>query len=188
MKDFKRGDVKGSRYRKCYKKISMKKVHEKYATKNKKVDFEQFKDIVSSFSKFCYNNVLKHRYGIELMANLGNIKIMCYTEQRTIYDIAKSIDLGKLVTYNNLHTDGYSAKIYYSNLDVQYRFPNREIWSFKPVRHFKKAVSKTFEENYKLFDICVPKSKREIVSKDKRYSNVNAKLGDIFNDYNEFEI
>jgi len=184
MKDFVKADVKASRYRKGYKKIGYKEL----LKDNANISLEEYKDLICSFSRFCCEVVANTRDGIELPADLGVIRVNSYKEKRKVYDIPTSIKVGKLVTYKNHETDGYSAKIFYSNLDMQYKFVERELWRFVAVREFKNLVSKTFVKNWKMYYECVPLNKKATIESFKKHDIVKPKMEDIFNDYNEFDI
>lgn len=188
MRDFVKADVKGPRYRKGYKKISFVKLHKEFTEKHGQISLESFRNIICSFSKFCCDKVAELRDGIELPEYLGQVQIKSYREKRKLYDIPTSIKLGKLVTYTNLETDGYNAKIYYSNINCEYKFQNREIWKFVPVREFKKAASEAFLNDWKKYEECVPKPTRMNKIIEKMNNPTIEKGINIFNDYNEFEI
>lgn len=188
MRDFVKASVKAPRYRKGYKKISFVKLHKDYLEKHGQISIDDFKNIVCSFSKFCCEKIVELRDGIELPEYLGQVQIKSYKEKRKLYDIPTSIKLGKLVTYTNLNTDGYSAKVYYSNIDCEYKFQNREIWKFVPVRELKKIASAAFLKDWKMYEQCTPKPTRMQKMADKLNITTTERGINVFNDYNEFEI
>jgi len=183
MKDFVISDPKAPRFRKKHSAVSLVTLYKNTYKELGNLTFKEFKEIIRGYTDLCREMIVTTRYGIELPENLGTVKIMSYKEKRKLFDIQASAKLGKLVTYNKNNTDGLSAKVYYTNMNLDYRFSEKELWKFGPHRDLSKMTSKYFPDHYKLYEECVPKS-----AKIKPKYAYKEKLEDVFNDYNEFDL
>ena len=83
----------------------------------------------------------------------------------TNYALSKKY--GKVLQNMNLDTDGKLAKIFYTNLSTKYRFKNRELWQFKAVRQFKRAVAKTYPEQWPKYIVMESKKRVAHMYKNK---------------------
>jgi hypothetical protein len=62
----------------------------------------------------------------------------------------------------------YPAYSKIDNSKLKYRFKNRELWQFKAVRQFKRAVAKTYPEQWPKY--VVMKSKKRVAHMYKNKS------------------
>ncbi len=131
----------------------MKQQHpqlEKYSNK-------QIAGWILVYNKQMAQEVASSRYGVKLPEGLGAVVtgLSEPTEKTASYNIdyATSKRLGMEVTYRNSHTDGYVAKIYYTNNIPGCKFTGHHLWSFKPVRALSRAVSAIMkdEANWKRY-------------------------------------
>lgn len=88
--------------------------------------------------------------GIVLPQDLGFVivtscKVPEETAARNI-DHATSAKVGMPVAYRNAHSSRYVGKIRYYNDIPRHRFLKHKLWTFKPCRKFKRAVSARFKE------------------------------------------
>jgi hypothetical protein len=93
------------------------------------------------------------------------------------------------VTHKNYDTDGYLGKIFYSNYSAKYKLRDRSIWAFNGARYFKRAVTKSFKEDwrkYLVIDNTTKVSKMYKKMKQKDYFDTIREKQ--FNEYNEFDI
>tara|TARA_R110002051_G_scaffold59458_1_gene109045 strand:+ start:922 stop:1437 length:516 start_codon:yes stop_codon:yes gene_type:complete len=113
------------------------------------IDNIKLKNIVKLYNKKLWEEVLDNRSGVELPDSLGYLFIgTCPTAKSVNTNYALSKEYGKVLQNMNLDTDGKLAKIFYTNLSTKYRFKNRELWQFKAVRQFKRAVAEVYPKQW----------------------------------------
>ena len=84
-----------------------------------------------------------------LINSLGYLFIGTCPESKSVNtNYALSKKYGKVLQNKNWETDGKVAKIFYTNYSTKYRFKNRELWQFKAVRQFKRAVAKSYPKKW----------------------------------------
>lgn len=192
-KEYKEPDVKGPRFRQSSINIIdgafMKSLKEKYP-KYKELTEAEVRKIVKKFNETVWKEVIETRDGVQLPEGLGVIFIAtCKSPIKQNIDYAKSKKYGLTVTNKNWETDGKLAKIFYTSYSTKFRFQNRECWGFIPCRNFKRAVAKTYSENWTLYiEVHADKKLRKNYDKhhyiEKKKRELSAKL----NDYNEFDL
>ena len=113
------------------------------------IDKDKLKNIIKLYNKKLWEEVIDNRSGVELPDSLGYLFIgTCPTSKSVNTNYALSKQYGKVLQNMNLNTDGKLAKIFYTNLSTKYRFKNRELWQFKAVRQFKRAVAKSYPKQW----------------------------------------
>jgi hypothetical protein len=113
------------------------------------IDKDKLKNIIKLYNKKLWEEVIDNRSGVELPDSLGYLFIgTCPTAKSVNTNYALSKQYGKVLQNMNLNTDGKLAKIFYTNLSTKYRFKNRELWQFKAVRQFKRAVAKSYPKQW----------------------------------------
>lgn len=146
--------------------------------------------IIDTFSEVIREEIIEFRDGVELPEHIGVLFIgICQASKKNMVDFGKSIKTGVKVTYHNMHTDGKQGKIFYSNYANNYMFKNRDMWEFEGHRHFTRAVSKSFTDNWKKYVAVDPKTYVNKLFKNrsiKHYMKSREKY-DLL-DYNEFEL
>lgn len=193
MKEFKKPDVKAPRFRPEVYNVLNKEFFDLFRKKYprfKNMDNESLKKVAKTFNKYIYQTVIDTRDGIELPEALGWIFIgTCQQSKKNNIDFAKSLKYGVTVSNKNWETDGKLAKIFYSNLAPKHRIKNREFWSFRACREFKRSVSKTYPENWNMYVRLDPLSKLETIYRKGQYKDFMKKETDkALKTYNEFEL
>ncbi len=146
MREFKKPDVKASRYRPEVSTIldkeffdNFKKNHPKY----KDLDNKMLRQIIKRFNQALYQKVIDTRDGVQLPEQIGWLFIgTCQRSKKDNIDFAKSNKYGVRVTNNNWETDGKLAKIFFTNYAPKHKMKNREFWKFVACREFKRTIQK----------------------------------------------
>ena len=192
-KEYKAPDVKAPRFRQEAAGIIDKKFFDSFIEKYpkyKNLSESQIRKIVKSFNELFWDTVIETRDGVQLPEGLGCIFIgTCHTAKSNNIDYAKSKKYGVSVTNKNWETDGKLAKIFYTSYSSKYKYAFRECWSFTACRNFKRAVAKSYPDNWTMYIQVDPDKKLRkmytaISLKHKRKNELNAQL----NNYNEFDL
>lgn len=193
MASYKKPDVKAPRFRidspgildeKFYKAFKKKyPQYQKYSNK-------ELGDIISMFNGKLWQEVIDNRDGIELPESLGYIFVGTCPSPivRKNSDFGESNKTLVHTRIKNYETNGYLAKIFYSNYSSKYVFMFREIWEFKGARQFTRAVSAAYRKDWKKYivvenDRLISKLYKKV--KAIQWSIENSKI--IPENYNEFE-
>jgi len=152
MTTFKKPDLSAPRFRAKTTNILTQDLYkafiEKYP-KHKDVDYNQFKTIISTYNGSIQESVVNNRDGVKLPESLGYLLVAkCDKPKCDNTDYVASAQYGKKVNHANWDSDNYLAKICYTNYSLKYRFSDRELWGFSPVRQFKSTVSGNFPKLY----------------------------------------
>lgn len=191
MVEFNKPDVKASRVRGSNYNIDLRHVYAEFRRKNpefKDVKDDVLKSIIKGFSWFINDKICEERYGVELPEGLGFVFIAAVKMSKDVIDMPKSAQVGVKVLAKNWETDGMSAKIFYTNWAMKYKFTNREIWSFNANRDLSRAVSAAFRADWKKY--VQPASVRRVTDFYKTY-NIHKATEPFINEeygYNEFDI
>jgi len=192
-KEFKKPDVKAPRYRLCSKRLIDKDLllsfHEKFPRFNN-LTMEQFRQIVKVTNTKLWETTLSYRDGIELPEGLGYLFIgTCPSPKKTNVNYDKSIVLEQRVTHRNFESDNFLCKIFYTNYANKYKFKLREIWMFKGIRQYTRAVSKVYPERWKLFiQVDSFMHIKDLYKKYLKRDWINRRSSTITEGYNEFEV
>jgi hypothetical protein len=193
MRDFKKPNLNASRYRPEVYSImnkeffdSFKKKYPKY----KNLDNKDIRKIIKSFNEFLYNTVIETRDGVQLPDAVGWLFIgTCQSPVKENIDFAKSNKYGVAVSNKNWETDGKLAKIFFTNYALKHKMRNREFWSFIACREFKRAVAKTYPENWNMYVVVDPNKKLKLEHKRISFKHSLAnKTAEELKKYNEFEL
>jgi len=193
MRDFKKPNLNASRYRPEVSSImnkeffdSFKKKYPKY----KNLDNKDIRKIIKSFNEFLYNTVIETRDGVQLPDAVGWLFIgTCQSPVKENIDFAKSNKYGVAVSNKNWETDGKLAKIFFTNYALKHKMRNREFWSFIACREFKRAVAKTYPENWNMYVVVDPNKKLKLEHKRISFKHSLAnKTAEELKKYNEFEL
>lgn len=193
MKEFKSPDLKAPRYRPEVYTImnkvffeSFKKKHPKY----KDLDNVELRKIVKYFNNTLYQTVIDTRDGVQLPEQIGWLFIgTCQSPKKQNIDFVKSKKYGVAVTNKNWETDGKLAKIFFTSYALKHKMKNREFWSFVACREFKRAVAKSYPENWNMYLVVEPTIKIKL-NNTKNYLVNSTKQKNIegLKNYNEFEL
>jgi hypothetical protein len=193
MKEFKKPDVKGPRFRPETKNILTKDffiLFKKKYPKYKTIDNIELRKIIKKFNQVVYQTVIDNRDGIQLPEQIGWLFIgTCQQSKKENIDYAKSLKYGLRVSNKNWESDGKLAKIFFSNHAPKHKIKNREFWSFVACREFKRAVSKNYPENWNMYVVVDAATKLREIYQKAVYKNIAAeKEKEALKTYNEFDL
>lgn len=192
-KDFRKPDLNAPRFRqKTYSVLNdkfFKNFREKFP-KHKDLTNIQIREIIKSFNETFWETVIDHRDGVQFPEGIGAVFIgTCKQAKSANVDYAKSKKYGVAVSNRNWETDGKLAKIFYTSYASKYKYAFRECWSFTACRNFKRAVAKTYPDNWTMY-IEVESNRKlwkiytAITLRDKN----NKQLKESLKNYNEFDL
>jgi hypothetical protein len=190
METFKTPNLQAPRFRpdtyEVLNKEFFDRFREKYP-KYKKLKDKELRSIIKSFNKLVYETVIDKRSGVELPESLGWLFIgTCQPSKKKNIDFAKSKKYGVKVSNKNWDSDGKLAKIFFTNKVIKHKFKNREFWGFTACREFKRAVAKSYPENWNNYIVVDPQRKLKLAY-DARVAN-EVKLKKKEREYNEFDL
>ena len=141
-------------------------------------------------NKRVYETVIDKRNGVELPESLGWLFIgTCQASKKKNIDFAKSRKYGVKVANKNWDSDGKLAKIFFTNGTLKHKIKNREFWGFTGCREFKRAVAKTYPENWNNYIVVDPRQKLKLAYSKKVANEIRLKKQDnALKDYNEFDL
>jgi hypothetical protein len=193
MREFKMPDLKAPRFRPQVHNILNKKFFDSFRKKYPK--YKEMKDselrkIIKYFNNQVYQTAIDNRDGIQLPESIGWIFIgTCQQSKKENIDYSKSNKYGMTVTNKNWETDGKLAKIFYTNFALKHKMKNREYWGFVACREFKRAVSKSYPENWPTYIVVDPTQKIKLNYQKAHYKDLFKKREqEALKDYNEFDL
>ena len=193
MKEFKKPDVKAPRFRPDTHHVLNKEFFEMFKKrypKYKKVDNKLLKTIIKKFNTTVYQTVIDKRDGVQLPETIGWLFIgTCQQSKKQNIDFAKSNKYGMTVTNKNWETDGKLAKIFFSSYAPKHKMRNKEFWGFTASREFKRAVAKTYPENWNIYVVVDATTKLRLTyQKSMQKDFVLKKQKEALETYNEFDL
>lgn len=193
MKQIKKPNVKAPRYRPEIYNITDEKFFNDFRRKfpkYKDLKNTDLKSIIKKFNKAVYQNVIETRDGVALPESVGWMFIgTCDQSKKKNVDFAKSFSYGVVVSNNNWATDGKLAKIFYTNHAPKIKMKNKEYWKFVACREFKRAVARTYPENWNMYVAVDPRTKiRETYQKVLKRDYAQKMSKKNLETYNEFDI
>ena len=154
-KQYKKPDLNAPRFRPKKLNLTNLEFYDRFISENPKyagVSLDQFKDIIKVFNGMIWNTVINERDGVQLPEQLGYIFIgTCPKKKGENTDYNKSQHYGVKIQNQNWESDQYTAKIFYTNFETKYRFKNHDLWGFKGVRDFTRAVAKSYPKEWKKY-------------------------------------
>jgi hypothetical protein len=193
MREFNKPDLTAPRFRPEIHTIlnkeffdSFKKKHPKY----KNLDNKDLRKVIKIFNDQICATVIDNRDGIKLPESIGWLFIgSCQQSKKENVDYAKSNKYGVAVSNKNWETDGKLAKIFFTSYALKHKMKNREFWKFVACRDFKRAVAKTYPENWNMYVTVDPTRKlnldyQRLIYKDFMKNEVEKEL----KTYNEFDL
>ena len=193
MKEFKSPDLTAPRYRPEVHTIMNKEFFESFKKKHPKykdLDNIELRKIVKYFNNTLYQTVIDTRDGVQLPEQIGWLFIgTCQSPKKQNIDFVKSKKYGVAVSNKNWETDGKLAKIFFTSYALKHKMKNREFWGFVACREFKRAVAKTYPENWNMYLVVEPTRKIKLNS-TRNYLASSAKQQERegLKHYNEFEL
>jgi hypothetical protein len=193
MKEFKSPDLKAPRYRPEVHTIMNKEFFESFKKKHPKykdLDNIELRKIIKYFNNTVYQTVIDTRDGVQLPEQIGWLFIgTCQSPKKQNIDFVKSKKYGVAVTNKNWETDGKLAKIFFTSYALKHKMKNREFWGFVACREFKRAVAKSYPENWNMYLVVEPTRKIKL-NHTKNYLVHLSKQKEIegLKHYNEFDL
>ena len=152
MQTFKAPDLSAPRFRPKRTNILNKRFIDRFKAAHPRfsdIGSQELKEIVYALNGGVWKTVIDFRDGVELPQQMGNIFIAsCQRKKRPNPNMVESARLGKLIQNRNWDSDGYIAKIFYTNFGERYRFKLHDLWSFVAVRDFKRNVAARYPKEY----------------------------------------
>jgi len=163
MKEIRKPNLNGPRFRERRISVLTNKTLDKFKLKYpeyKSLKLTTFKDIVMTFNKLVVESIIENRNGVELPDGLGYIFMgTCPSPKKKNIDYGKSLTYGVETTHKNWDSDNKLLKIFYTNSNTKYPFKNKNVWSFKAGKDFRKKASDAYKEDWAKY-IEVPPSKK----------------------------
>lgn len=193
INNFKAPNLNAPRYRE--KKFSL--LNKKFLAEFKEkypiyanIDDKKLKKVITLYNEKLWNGVIDNRDGVELPDSLGYLFIgTCPPSKGVNIDYSLSKQYGKSLQNKNWETDGNVAKIFYTNYSTKYRFKNRELWKFTPVREFKRTVAKTYPDQWTKYIVMQKKLRvADLYKKEFAIDKAREDMATALSKYNEFEI
>jgi hypothetical protein len=134
--------------------------------------------------------VIDNRDGIQLPESSGWLFIgTCQQSKKVNVDFAKSKKYGVQVTNKNWESDGKLAKIFFTNYALKHKIKNREFWSFTACRDFKRAVAKSYPENWTTYVVVDATQRLKLNYQKAIYKDIALKKQDEgLKHYNDFDL
>lgn len=151
--------------------------------------FSEFTKIIKQFHDDFTDAVVQNRDGAELPLKMGKVFVVAFKSKKSPVNFSNYKTKGEISNHTNNHTDGWVAKIVYSNHDNKYRLKDKCIWELKRDVAFKKKVSEHFSKNYMMYMISPDKRKifyddLECIIRDEK----NARIERFLKNYDEFNV
>ena len=191
-KEYKKPDLKAPRFRPKKLNFTNKEFYDKFIQDNPQhteLSVEKFKEIINTFNRKIWETVIEERDGVQLPEQLGYIFIGSCPRKKSNVDFKKSEHYGVVLQNQNWDSDQFLAKIFYTNYETKYRFRNHELWGFKGLRDFTRAVGQTYPKEWKKYiqiDNLTQISK--LFRKYKLDYNRKEEDRELLNDYDEFNL
>ena len=192
-KQYKKPDLNAPRFRPKKLNLTNIEFYDRFINENPKysgVDLDQFKNIIKTFNGMIWNTVINERDGIQLPEQLGYLFIgTCPKKKGENTDYNKSQYYGVKIQNQNWESDQYTAKIFYTNFETKYRFKNHDLWGFKGVRDFTRAVAKTYPKEWKKYvqvDNLLKISRLFRIEKEKHTQK--DQTNELLKNYDEFNL
>ena len=154
-KEYKKPDLNAPRYRPKKLNLTNTEFYKSFIKDNPKYDgcltSYEFKKIITTFNGCIWNGVIKERDGVQLPEQLGYIFIGSCPRKKSNVDFKKSEHYGTVLQNQNWESDDYLAKIFYTNFETKYRFKNHDLWGFKGLRNFTRAVGQAYPTEWKKY-------------------------------------
>lgn len=193
MKEIKKPDVKAPRFRPDMYSVLNKEFFEKFRKrypKYKNYSDSTIRQIIKGFNKKIFETVIEKRDGVQLPETIGWLFIgTCQQSKKKNINFAKSHKYGVTVSNTNFDTDGKLAKIFFTSYAPKHKMKNREFWGFTACREFKRAVAKSYPENWNMYVVVDATLKLKTAYNKASYKH-HAIKEDKKNlkDYNEFDL
>lgn len=176
-KEYKKPDLKAPRFRPKKLNLTNVEFYNQFMKDNPKyanqLTVDEFKRIITTFNGKIWEYTIKERDGVQLPEQLGFIFIGSCPRKKSNVDFKKSENYGLILQNQNWESDQFLAKIFYTNFETKYRFKNHDLWGFKGVRDFTRAVGQSYPKEWKKYvqvdnKLKISRLFRKHKSEDKR--------------------
>jgi hypothetical protein len=189
-RQFKKPDLNAPRYYPRVTKIMTPDFFTRFREKHPEfadVPDAQLKDLIRKFNTNLWKTAVENRDGIEFAEGLGHVFMgTCKPAKKSAVDYGKSIKAGIPVHAKNWDSDNHLLKIFYSNYSTKYRFEHHELWGFKPGRHFQRAASAAYREDWKKYLVVENNRRISALYKSSFVRDFVESRNEIAPEYNEF--
>ena len=193
MKEIKKPDLNAPRFRPDVHNVLNKEFFDKFRKrypKYKSYSESDLRKIIKAFNRKVSETVIEKRDGVQLPETIGWLFIgTCQQSKKKNINFAKSHKYGVTVSNTNFDTDGKLAKIFFTSYAPKHKMKNREFWGFTACREFKRAVAKTYPENWNMYVVVDATLKLRLTYQNiVRNRFLKEKSAKDLNNYNEFDI
>jgi hypothetical protein len=191
-KQYKKPDLNAPRYRPTKLNLTNVDFYNRFIQDNPKYNqltIDQFKDVIKTFNGKIWEAVINERDGVQLPEQLGFIFIGSCPRKKSNVDYKKSKEYGVILQNQNWESDQYLAKIFYTNFETKYRFKNHELWGFKGLRDFTRAVGKAYPKQWKKYVEVDNKLKISRLFRMEKFKQFKTEeTAELLKNYDEFNL
>lgn len=191
-KQYKKPDLNAPRYRPTKLNLTNVDFYNRFIQDNPKhnqLTINQFKDVIKTFNGKIWEAVINERDGVQLPEQLGYIFIGSCPRKKSNVDYKKSEEYGVILQNQNWESDQYLAKIFYTNFETKYRFKNHELWGFKGLRDFTRAVGQTYPKQWKKYIQVDNKLKISRLFRMEKFKQFKTEeTAELLKNYDEFNL
>lgn len=191
-KQYKKPDLNAPRYRPTKLNLTNVDFYNRFIQDNPKYNqltINQFKDVIKTFNGKIWQAVINERDGIQLPEQLGYIFIGSCPRKKSNVDYKKSEEYGVILQNQNWESDQYLAKIFYTNFETKYRFKNHELWGFKGLRDFTRAVGQAYPKQWKKYIQVDNKLKISRLFRMEKFKQFKTEeTAELLKNYDEFNL
>ena len=191
-KQYKKPDLNAPRYRPTKLNLTNVDFYNRFIQDNPKhnqLTINQFKDVIKTFNGKIWEAVINERDGVQLPEQLGYIFIGSCPRKKSNVDYKKSEEYGVVLQNQNWESDQYLAKIFYTNFETKYRFKNHELWGFKGLRDFTRAVGKAYPKQWKKYVEVDNKLKISRLFRMEKFKQFKTEeTAELLKNYDEFNL
>ena len=110
------------------------------------IDKNTYRNICIDFNEMLIDYIISDAGEVTLPCRLGTLRVKkIKSKNRKMVDWKLTKEYGKLIYHLNMHTDGYYYKWHWKKQHAL--FSNKSVYSFKPLRKFKRNVAKLLKDN-----------------------------------------
>jgi hypothetical protein len=191
-KQYKKPDLNAPRYRPTKLNLTNVDFYNRFIQDNPKhnqLTIDQFKDVIKTFNGKIWEAVINERDGVQLPEQLGYIFIGSCPRKKSNVDYKKSEEYGVILQNQNWESDQYLAKIFYTNFETKYRFKNHELWGFKGLRDFTRAVGQAYPKQWKKYIQVDNKLKISRLFRMEKFKQFKTEeTAELLKNYDEFNL
>lgn len=192
-KEYKKPNLNAPRYRPKKLNLTNTEFYESFIKDNPKYDGcltnEEFKKIITTFNGCIWKGVIEERNGVQLPEQLGYIFIGSCPRKKSNVDFKKSEHYGTVLQNQNWESDDYLAKIFYTNFETKYRFKNHDLWGFKGLRDFTRAVGQAYPKEWKKYLQVDNKMKISRLFRQEKFKQFKKEeTAELLKTYDEFNL